>query len=52
MGKHVELFILDTRQYRDANFAIDDSVKPKTMLGREQLVWLKDKLTRSMPHGR
>ena len=46
-GKHVELFILDTRQYRDANFAIDDSVKPKTMLGREQLVWLKDKLTRS-----
>ena len=46
-GRHVELFILDTRQYRDANFEIDDPTKPKTMLGREQLIWLKDKLKKS-----
>ncbi len=46
-GKNVELFILDTRQYRDANQAADDASRPKTMLGREQLVWLKDKLAAS-----
>lgn len=46
-GKHLELFILDTRQYRDANPATDDAARPKTMLGREQLVWLKDKLKAS-----
>jgi alkaline phosphatase D len=46
-GKHMEMFILDTRQYRDANFATDDAGKPKTMLGREQLVWLKEKLKAS-----
>jgi alkaline phosphatase D len=43
-GKHLELFILDTRQYRDANFAEDSSTKPKTLLGCEQLTWLKEKL--------
>lgn len=46
-GKHVELVILDTRQYRDANFAPDDPKTPKSMLGREQLAWLKDTLARS-----
>ena len=46
-GKHVELFILDTRQYRDANLTPDDAARPKTMLGREQLVWLKQKLADS-----
>lgn len=46
-GKHLEMFILDTRQYRDANFAADDTSRPKTMLGREQLVWLKEKLQAS-----
>lgn len=46
-GQHVELFILDTRQYRDANFMPDDENAPKSMLGREQLVWLKDKLATS-----
>ena len=46
-GKHVELFILDTRQYRDANLTPDDTARPKTMLGREQLVWLKQKLADS-----
>lgn len=46
-GKHLELFILDTRQYRDANFVADGATQPKTMLGREQLTWLKDGLTKS-----
>lgn len=46
-GKHVELFLLDTRQYRDANLAADSGERPKTMLGREQLVWLKQGLAAS-----
>jgi alkaline phosphatase D len=46
-GQHLELFVLDTRQYRDANFALDSAAQPKTMLGREQLVWLKTRLARS-----
>jgi alkaline phosphatase D len=46
-GKHLELFVLDTRQYRDANFATDSPAQPKTMLGSEQLAWLKESLARS-----
>lgn len=46
-GKHVELILLDTRQYRDANFASDDPKTPKSMLGREQLTWLKNTLEHS-----
>ena len=46
-GKNMEMFILDTRQYRDANLADDSSERPKTMLGREQLNWLKHKLAAS-----
>ncbi len=46
-GKHFELFVLDTRQYRDANIEADDDVLKKTMLGREQLTWLKAKLKSS-----
>jgi alkaline phosphatase D len=46
-GSHVELFVLDTRQYRDANSALDSAARPKTMLGREQLTWLKERLARS-----
>jgi alkaline phosphatase D len=46
-GKHLELILLDTRQYRDANFATDDPKTPKSMLGREQLTWLKNTLERS-----
>jgi alkaline phosphatase D len=46
-GKHVELFVLDTRQYRDANIASDSPDRPKTMLGREQLTWLKESLAAS-----
>jgi alkaline phosphatase D len=46
-GKHLELFVLDTRQYRDANAASDSPDRPKTMLGREQLTWLKESLAAS-----
>ncbi|HET9323187.1 MAG TPA: alkaline phosphatase D family protein, partial [Gaiellaceae bacterium] len=46
-GKNLELFVLDTRQYRDANAASDDPARPKTMLGREQLTWLKESLAGS-----
>jgi alkaline phosphatase D len=46
-GKHLELFVLDNRQYRDANGASDDPARPKTMLGREQLTWLKESLAAS-----
>jgi alkaline phosphatase D len=57
LGRHVELFILDTRQYRDANAAPDAGPAPpdevgaverdKSMLGREQLTWLERKLEES-----
>jgi alkaline phosphatase D len=46
-GEHVELFVLDTRQYRDANSTPDSAERPKTMLGREQLTWLNDRLATS-----
>ena len=46
-GKHLELFVLDTRQYRDANSTSDSPDRPKTMLGREQLTWLKESLAAS-----
>lgn len=46
-GRHVELFLLDPRQYRDANAAEDSVERPKTMLGREQATWLKAKLKAS-----
>jgi alkaline phosphatase D len=43
-GNHLELFIIDTRQYRDPNVETDGR---KTMLGDEQLAWLKDGLKTS-----
>ena len=55
-GRHVELFILDTRQYRDANIAPDlppetDAIgevrRAKSLLGREQRTWLEQKLAAS-----
>jgi alkaline phosphatase D len=46
-GRHLELFVLDTRQYRDANSTTDGPDRPKTMLGREQLTWLKESLAAS-----
>lgn len=46
-GKHLELFFLDLRQYRDSNSAPDTAGTPKTMLGRRQRDWLVDRLKRS-----
>ena len=46
-GRHLELFVLDTRSYRDPNSALDSQQQPKTMLGSEQLAWLKDGLASS-----
>ncbi len=46
-GRHLELFVLDTRSYRDANSALDSPQKPKTMLGRKQIAWLRKGLARS-----
>jgi len=44
-GADLELFILDTRQYRSRNADLDGP--NKTMLGQTQLTWLLDGLTRS-----
>jgi alkaline phosphatase D len=46
-GRHLEFFLLDTRQYRDPNLAPDRPDRPKTMLGREQLMWLEEQLAAS-----
>jgi alkaline phosphatase D len=46
-GRHLEMFLLDTRGYRDANSAADDPRRPKTLLGAEQRSWLLEGLTRS-----
>lgn len=45
-GADLELFILDTRQYRSRNE--DQDGPDKTMLGSSQLQWLLDGLCRSM----
>lgn len=44
-GQRVELFFLDTRQYRSAN--VQDDGPDKTMLGPAQLHWLLDGLAAS-----
>jgi alkaline phosphatase D len=46
-GKNLELIVLDARQYRDPNFEADTDAHPKTMLGREQVTWLKEQLAAS-----
>lgn len=43
-GKHVEVVVLDTRSYRDANSAPDTATAPKTMLGATQREWLTQRL--------
>ncbi|MCP5246518.1 MAG: alkaline phosphatase D family protein [Burkholderiales bacterium] len=45
-GKHMELFLLDERSFRDPN---PDNYDPDgiEMLGQEQLAWLKDALVKS-----
>ena len=39
-GRHLELFVLDARSYRDRNDLPDTAENDKVMLGREQLAWL------------
>lgn len=46
-GKHLEIYFLDNRQYRDLKLAVDDPEEPKTMLGREQVEWLKESIAAS-----
>ena len=46
-GKYVELFVLDTRQYRDANQAPDAAGAGKTMLGPAQRRWLEESIVSS-----
>lgn len=46
-GRQLELFFLDTRQYRDANVLPDTGLQPKTMLGATQRRWLIDGLAHS-----
>ncbi|MCA9632878.1 MAG: alkaline phosphatase D family protein [Myxococcales bacterium] len=45
-GKHLELFFLDTRQYRSVA-SLPGSDPKKSMLGAEQLEWLTESLRRS-----
>lgn len=44
-GRHVEIFILDTRQYRSSNWTADGP--GKTMLGDEQREWLLGRVSAS-----
>lgn len=46
-GKHVEVFRLDTRLYRDANLLNDTPSFPKTMLGLEQKQWFQQAVRES-----
>jgi len=46
-GRHLELFILDTRQYRDRNDQPDTGLEPKTLLGTVQREWLLERVRRS-----
>jgi len=46
-GAHLELFVLDTRSYRDPRYRRDTEAAPKTMLGARQKAWLLDGLRRS-----
>jgi alkaline phosphatase D len=46
-GKHLELFFLDTRQYRDDNKKLDSAAHPKKLLGEQQIAWLVAELAAS-----
>jgi len=46
-GDTADIFVLDTRQYRDPSVQADSKVTPKTMLGLEQKRWLLETLARS-----
>jgi alkaline phosphatase D len=46
-GKDLDIFLLDGRSYRSQNHLADTPDSNKTMLGEEQLEWLKQELTNS-----
>jgi alkaline phosphatase D len=46
-GKDLDLFIIDARSYRSQNHLADTPDSNKTMLGEEQLQWLKQELSNS-----
>ena len=46
-GKPLDLFILDARSYRDQNHVADTPENNKTLLGNNQLEWLKQGLLNS-----
>jgi alkaline phosphatase D len=46
-GRHLELFVLDTRSYRDPDGAPDTGPVPKTLLGAAQRRWLEQMLPAS-----
>ncbi len=49
-GQHADVFVLDTRSYRDPIVNWDTNpvtLAPKTMLGQEQMAWLKKGLAAS-----
>jgi len=46
-GRHVEVFLLDTRSHRDPNAAPDSAREPKTLLGAAQRTWLESGLAGS-----
>ena len=46
-GKDLDLFIIDARSYRSQNHIADTPENNKTMLGEEQLQWLKQELSNS-----
>lgn len=47
MGKEADLFVLDGRSYRSRNDLKDTPENQKTMLGKEQVEWLKQSLLES-----
>jgi alkaline phosphatase D len=46
-GKDLDLFLIDARSYRSQNHLADTPDGNKTMLGNEQLQWLKQELSNS-----
>jgi alkaline phosphatase D len=46
-GKDLDLFLIDARSYRSQNHLADTPDSNKTMLGEEQLQWLKQELSNS-----
>jgi alkaline phosphatase D len=46
-GRDLDLFIIDARSYRSRNDLADTPENAKTLLGREQLEWLKQGLLKS-----